>query len=78
MPKSTITSKGQTTIPREVRESLAVGPGDALNWELVGNTVRISVSHRAFLRRRGAICVGRGSTAQDIHRARAQRGAGQA
>jgi AbrB family looped-hinge helix DNA binding protein len=78
MPKSTITSKGQTTIPREVRERLSVGPGDAIDWEFVGNTVRISVSHRAFLRRRGAIRVGRGSAAQDIHRAREQRGSGRA
>jgi AbrB family looped-hinge helix DNA binding protein len=75
MPKSAITSKGQTTIPREIRDRLAVGPGDALDWELVGNTVRVSVGHRAFLGRRGGIRVGQGSTTQDIRRARAQRGA---
>jgi antitoxin PrlF len=29
-----ITSKGQTTIPKEIRESLRAGPGDLLAWEL--------------------------------------------
>lgn len=75
MPKSTITSKGQTTIPSEIRERLAVGPGDVLSWERVGDTIRVSVGHRAFLSRRGAIRIGRGSAAQDVRRARAQRGA---
>jgi antitoxin PrlF len=27
-----ITSKGQTTIPREIREALGVGPGDFISW----------------------------------------------
>ena len=29
-----ITAKGQTTIPREIRQVLKVGPGDTLLWEL--------------------------------------------
>jgi AbrB family looped-hinge helix DNA binding protein len=29
-----VTSKGQTTIPAEVRASLAVGPGDHVSFEL--------------------------------------------
>lgn len=29
-----ITSKGQTTIPAEVRESLNFNPGDLLEWEV--------------------------------------------
>ena len=28
MPRSTITSKGQITLPKVVREALGVGPGD--------------------------------------------------
>jgi len=29
-----ITSKGQTTIPQEVRKALGAGPGDLLAWDL--------------------------------------------
>ena len=29
-----ITSKGQTTVPREVRDALGAGPGDSLAWEI--------------------------------------------
>ncbi|MGQ0570533.1 MAG: AbrB/MazE/SpoVT family DNA-binding domain-containing protein [Armatimonadota bacterium] len=32
MPTSTITSKGQVTIPKHVREALRVGPGDKLDF----------------------------------------------
>jgi AbrB family looped-hinge helix DNA binding protein len=30
MIKSTVTSKGQTTIPRAIREELGIGTGDVL------------------------------------------------
>lgn len=29
-----ITAKGQTTVPREVREALGVAPGDLIAWEV--------------------------------------------
>lgn len=29
-----ITAKGQTTIPREVRQALEVAPGDLIAWEV--------------------------------------------
>ena len=32
MPSSTLTSKGQTTIPREIRERLRIRPGDRLDF----------------------------------------------
>ena len=32
MSTSTLTSKGQTTIPKEVREFLQIGPGDSLDF----------------------------------------------
>lgn len=31
-----ITAKGQTTVPREIREALKVKPGDVILWESVG------------------------------------------
>jgi antitoxin PrlF len=36
-----ITSKGQITIPRDVRRALGVRPGDKLVFEKVGNVIRI-------------------------------------
>ncbi len=75
MPKSTITSKGQTTVPREIRRRLAIGEGDVLGWELVGTTVHVNVARRAFMQRRGTIKVGRGSSVDDIRAARRRRGA---
>lgn len=76
MPKSTITSKHQTTVPKAVREKLRVGPGDVLRWDIVGGTVRLTAADRAFLKRRGTIKVGPGSAVADVERARALRGTG--
>ena len=35
MSESTITAKGQTTVPRQVREKLGVGPGTRLIWHVM-------------------------------------------
>jgi bifunctional DNA-binding transcriptional regulator/antitoxin component of YhaV-PrlF toxin-antitoxin module len=76
MPKSKITSKHQTTVPKEIRDQLKVGPGDVLRWEIVGGAVRLTAGERAFLKRRGSIKVGPGSVLEDITKARALRGIG--
>jgi antitoxin PrlF len=38
---SKLTSKAQTTIPREVRDKLALRPGDTIVYEIEGDTVRL-------------------------------------
>lgn len=38
---SKLTSKGQITLPKRIRETLDVHPGDALAYEIDGNTVRV-------------------------------------
>ena len=35
MSESTITAKGQTTVPRQVREQLGAGPGTRLVWHVL-------------------------------------------
>jgi AbrB family looped-hinge helix DNA binding protein len=42
MPKTTVTSKGQVTIPLVVREHLSVYPGDQVDFEIEdGGVVRV-------------------------------------
>jgi len=74
MTKSTITVKNQTTVPREIRERLAVGPGDVLQWEVVGNRVLVSAARPSFLDREGRIKVGPGDTVEDVRKARKRMG----
>src|ERR1039458_4333598 len=38
---SKITSKGQTTLPKEIRDKLGVHSGDTLIYEVEGNAVRV-------------------------------------
>ena len=35
MTESTITAKGQTTVPRQVRQQLGAGPGTRLVWHVM-------------------------------------------
>lgn len=35
MSESTITVKGQTTVPRQVREQIGAGPGTRLVWHVM-------------------------------------------
>jgi len=37
MPTATITSKGQITIPKKIREKLGLKPGDKLDFEVEDN-----------------------------------------
>jgi antitoxin PrlF len=37
MPQSTLTDKGQTTVPAEVREALKIKPRQQLAWEIQDN-----------------------------------------
>jgi AbrB family looped-hinge helix DNA binding protein len=46
MPASTLTSRGQTTIPKSIREALHLQPGDQVEFILEGDEV--------VLRRAGA------------------------
>lgn len=41
MPTSRLSSKGQVTIPRPVRDRIGVKPGDTISYEMEGNVVTI-------------------------------------
>ena len=55
MPTSTITSKGQTTVPKEVRDILNVDAGDKLTWEIKGGRVAVTTERPALYRWKGVI-----------------------
>jgi AbrB family looped-hinge helix DNA binding protein len=40
-PVSRLTSKAQTTIPREVRQKLSLEPGDTIVYEIEDDSVRL-------------------------------------
>lgn len=41
MPESTVTVKGQTTLPRDVRAALGLATGDRLRYVLLDGEVRL-------------------------------------
>ena len=52
---STVTSKGQTTVPREVREVLGLGPRQRIVYEIEGSCVRIRAAGGSLLASAGAL-----------------------
>ncbi len=74
MPSSTITSKGQTTVPKEVRDALDVGPGDKLTWEVNGGRVAIATERPALWRWAGSVKGGPDDPVQAVAEARKRRG----
>jgi AbrB family looped-hinge helix DNA binding protein len=60
MPKSTLTSKGQITVPKAVRETLAVHPGDSLAFLIhEDGTVTVEAETVDILQLRGKVKPGR-------------------
>lgn len=72
--KSTITSKGQTTVPKTVRHHLRAGTLSPLFWEIADGKVSVTAAEPGFFRFFGSIHVGRGSVVEDVRRARRIRG----
>ncbi len=59
MIESTITARGQTTVPKPVRNALGLGPGDRIRYAIEDGVVRIRPlrsieSLRGIVKRRGA------------------------
>ena len=55
LARSKVTSQGQISVPKEVRQKLGIGPGSVLEWEEDGDKI--------VVRRVGSF------TSEDIHRA---------
>jgi AbrB family looped-hinge helix DNA binding protein len=73
MLHSTVTKKGQTTIPGEVRHALKVKAGDTLTYEVTGDhvTVRVHPGTRSLM---GSLRsgMGKGMTFDAIRKAAAK------
>lgn len=52
---STVTSKGQVTIPSELRRTIGIEPRDRVDIELVDGEIRISPSSSGILAGYGAV-----------------------
>jgi AbrB family looped-hinge helix DNA binding protein len=53
---STLTAKGQTTVPREIREHLGLKPGDKIDYEIAADgSVRLSVRKLTFAESAGLL-----------------------
>ena len=74
MPVSKITSKYQTTVPKEVRDRLSIGAEDSLEWEIQDAMVTVRPAASRLSRWAGFIKVGSGSTVDDVRLARSLRG----
>jgi len=73
MVHSTVTSKGQTTIPGRIRKALRIKPGDRLEYTLEGDhvTIRVHLGTRAL---KGALASkkGKGMSFAEIREAAAR------
>ena len=73
MAHSTVTRKGQTTIPGRIRKALRIKPGDKLEYTLEGDhvTIRVHLGTRAL---KGALSSkkGKGMSFSEIREAAAQ------
>ena len=71
--QSVITSKYQTTIPKNIRDNLGLSIKDALEWKLENGKVVVYPSKQQFLKYRNTAKVGNGDIATDIKLARSKR-----
>ena len=74
MATSTLTSKGQTTVPKEVREALDLEAGDKLWWDIRGGKVEVTTERPPFFRWEGFVKNGSRNVVKDIEEARRRRG----
>jgi AbrB family looped-hinge helix DNA binding protein len=74
MTRSTITSKRQTTIPKEVCDALDVGPGDQITWEINGGRVAVTTERPALFQFEGFIKHGEPDAVKAVAAARKTRG----
>jgi AbrB family looped-hinge helix DNA binding protein len=71
--QSLISSKFQTTIPKDVRERLKLSVHDTLEWKVDRGKIVVSPVQKKFLTHRNRVKTGFGNIENDIPKARRQR-----
>ena len=71
--QSVITSKFQTTIPKDVRERLKLSIHDTLEWKVDNGRIVVLPVHKKFLTHRNRIRIGPGNIENDIQKGRQKR-----
>jgi AbrB family looped-hinge helix DNA binding protein len=56
MTHSTLTSKGQTTIPGEIRAALKIKLGDKLEYSVAGNHITMPIENKLKLQAQIVTC----------------------
>ena len=73
MVKATLTSKGQLTVPKEIRERLGLRSGDRVVFEFEGDSARMKVEKRKSLEElRGSLPATREYSGKEAERAAAR------
>jgi len=70
MPESTITTKGQTTVPQPIREALQAQPGTRLTWNVLPDgTIVVRAKNKSILDMAGMVKVPKGKrvSVQDMN-----------
>ena len=65
---STLTSKGQTTVPREVREALGLGPRQRIIYRIEDGSVRIQAAGGSLMEAAGALSDGKPALSREKER----------
>jgi AbrB family looped-hinge helix DNA binding protein len=68
--QSTITSKFQTTIPKAIRENMALVVNDTLEWKVDHGKIIVSPKQKNFLKYQNKVKIGKGDIEADISSAR--------
>ena len=71
--QTVITSKFQTTIPKEIREKLFLSVKDTLDWKMENGRIIVSPVQTDFLKYQNTIHIGSGDIKEDIQSARRKR-----
>ena len=70
MSESTITTKGQTTVPQPIREALQTQPGTRLTWNVLPDgTIVVRAKNKSILDMAGMVKVPKGKrvSVQDMN-----------
>lgn len=71
--QTVITSKFQTTIPKNIREKLLLSVKDTLDWKIENGRIVVSPVRTDFLKHQNSIHTEAGDIVKDIQEARRKR-----